>query len=69
MERIRRRRTVASGLATLFTVFWWWILIGASLVAVLVLTSRTSVGVQIGPDGQPDFVAGGAAQMVLPVAF
>lgn len=69
MERTSTRRTVAKGLAALFTVLWWWILIGSILVAVLVLTSRTRVGVQIGPDGEPDFVAGAAAQMVLPVAF
>ena len=35
----------------------------------LSLTWGLNVGVQIGPNGEPNFVAGTAAQMVLPVAF
>jgi hypothetical protein len=33
------------------------------------MTWGVSAGVQIGPDGEPNFVAGSGAQMVLPVAF
>ena len=69
MKRIRTPRAVATGLAALFTVLWWWVLIASSLVGILVLTWGLNVGVQIGPDGEPDFVAGSQAQMVLPVAF
>jgi hypothetical protein len=69
MNRIRAPRAVASGLAALFTVLWWWVLIASCLVGILVLTSGLNVGVQIGPNGEPNFVAGRGAQMVLPVAF
>jgi hypothetical protein len=69
MKRIRTPRAIATGLAALFTVLWWWVLIGSGLVGLLVLTSGMNVGVQIGPDGEPDFVAGSQSQMVLPVAF
>lgn len=69
MKRFRTPRAVATGLAALFTVLWWWVLIASSLVGILVLTWGLNVGVQIGPNGKPDFVAGSKAQMVLPVAF
>jgi Protein of unknown function (DUF2975) len=39
------------------------------VLVALVLTGGLNVGVQIGPNGEPNFVAGSAAQMVLPVAF
>jgi DUF2975 family protein len=61
--------TVAKALAGLFTVLWWWIALASGLVVALVLASGWDVGVQIGPNGEPNFVAGSAAQMVLPVAF
>lgn len=69
MKRIGTPRAVATGLAVLFTVLWWWVLIASSLVGILVLTWGLNVGVQIGPNGEPNFVAGSGAQMVLPVAF
>jgi hypothetical protein len=69
MTGSRTPRRLAAGLATLFTVLWWWILLGSVLLGGLVLTRVWNVGVQIGPDGEPDFVAGRQAQMVLPVAF
>ncbi|MEP6918661.1 MAG: DUF2975 domain-containing protein [Acidobacteriota bacterium] len=62
-------RTGAKGLAALFTALWWWVVLASSVVAVLVLTSGWKVGVQIGPNGEPNFVAGSGAQTVLPVAF
>jgi DUF2975 family protein len=62
-------RTIAKGLAALFTVLWWWVLITSSLVGALVLAWGLHVGVQIGPNGEPNFVTGSQAQMVLPVAF
>ena len=57
------------GLVVLFTVLWWWVLIASCILAVLVMTLGVTVGVQIGPNGEPNFVAGSASQMVLPVAF
>lgn len=69
MKRIRTPRAVAIGLTALFTVLWWWVLIASSVVGTLALTGGLNVGVQIGPNGEPDFVAGRQAQMVLPVAF
>jgi hypothetical protein len=63
-----RASAVAKGLAALFTVLWWWIVV-ASTVVVALLPWGLSVAVQIGPDGEPNFTAGRAAQMVLPVAF
>src|SRR6478752_6657625 len=64
-----RARAVARGLAALFTGLWWWIAGAFVVLVVLVLTTGLRVGVQIGPNGEPDFVAGSTAQMVLPVAF
>jgi hypothetical protein len=69
MKRIRAPRAVATGLTALFTVLWWWVLVASSLLGTLVLTGGLNVGVQIGPNGEPNFVAGSQAQMVLPVAF
>jgi hypothetical protein len=69
MKRIPTPRTIARGLAVLFTVMWWWLIIASTLVAVLVATRTWDVGVQIGPNGEPNFVVGSKAQMVLPVAF
>jgi len=69
MKQIRAPRAVASGLAALFTVLWWWVLLASILVGLLVLTTGLRVGVQIGPNGEPNFVAGSDARMVLPVAF
>ena len=69
MKRIKTPPAIASGLAALFTVLWWWVLSGSVVVGVLVLTWGPNVGVQIGPNGEPNFVAGSGAQMVLPVAF
>ena len=60
---------VARGLVVLFTVLWWWVLIASGILGALVVTRGVNVGVQIGPEGEPNFVAGSAAQMVLPVAF
>jgi hypothetical protein len=60
---------VAKALAALFTALWWWILLASALVGLLVLTGSVNVSVQIGPDGEPDFVAGRSVEMVLPVAF
>jgi hypothetical protein len=64
-----RAPVVAKALAALFTVLWWWVLIASGVLVALLLTSGLNVGVQIGPNGEPNFVAGSAAQMVLPVAF
>jgi hypothetical protein len=50
-------------------MLWWWVLIASSLAGILVLTGVVTLGVQIGPNGEPNFVAGSQAQMVLPVAF
>lgn len=50
-------------------MLWWWGLIASCILGALVMTVGVNVGVQIGPDGEPNFVAGSAAQMVLPVAF
>ena len=69
MKRFRTPRAVSTGLTALFTVLWWWVLIASSLVGALVLTGRVNVGVQIGANGEPNFVTGSQAQMVLPVAF
>ena len=69
MKRIPTPRAIARALAVLFTVMWWWLLIASALVAVLVVTRVWDVGVQIGPNGEPNFVVGSQAQMVLPVAF
>src|SRR3954470_2994409 len=69
MEPSGTRNGVATALTALFTVLWWWVAIGSVLVAMLVLTGTWNVGVQIGPNGEPNFVAGRQAQMVLPVAF
>jgi hypothetical protein len=64
-----RAPAVAKALAALFTVLWWWVVLASSVLLALVLTSGLNVGVQIGPNGEPNFVAGSAAQMMLPVAF
>jgi Protein of unknown function (DUF2975) len=69
MKRFRTPRAIATGLTALFTVLWWWVLIASSLVGALALTGAVTMGVQIGPNGEPNFVAGSQAQMVLPVAF
>src|SRR3954452_3127044 len=69
MKRHGTRHGVATALAALFTALWWGLAIGSVLVATLVLTGSWNVGVQIGPNGEPNFVAGREAQMVLPVAF
>jgi hypothetical protein len=63
-----RASTVAKGLAALFTALWWWVAL-ASTVVVALVPWGLNVGVQIGRNGEPDFVAGRAAQTVLPVAF
>ena len=60
---------VARGLSTLFALLWWWVLIASCIVGLLALTGALNVGVQIGPNGEPNFVTGSEAQMVLPVAF
>jgi DUF2975 family protein len=62
-------RGVASALAAVFTGLWWWLLAGSLVIAALILMGVWRVGVQIGPDGEPNFVAGSQSQMVLPVAF
>ncbi|MGH9162148.1 MAG: DUF2975 domain-containing protein [Vicinamibacteraceae bacterium] len=62
-------RAVAKGLAALFTVLWWWVLVASTLLVPLMLARGLDVGVQIGPNGEGIFMAGSAAQMVLPVAF
>ena len=59
---------VAKGLAALFTVLWWWVVLASSVLVALVPWGL-NVGVQIGPNGEPAFMAGTSAQMVLPVAF
>ena len=63
-----RGPTVAKALAALFTGLWWWIVLASSVVVALIPLGL-NVGVQIGPNGEPNFVAGTAAQTVLPVAF
>jgi hypothetical protein len=65
----RAPRAIASGLAAVFTGLWWWLLATSAVVGVLMLTGTWTVGVQIGPTGEPNFVAGRQSQMVLPVAF
>jgi hypothetical protein len=69
MKRLRTPRAIASGLALLFTVQWWFVLVGSVVLTILVLTTGLEVGVQIGPNGEPDFVAGSGTTTVLPVAF
>jgi hypothetical protein len=69
MTRFGTPRAVATGLTALFTGLWWWVLIASILVGTLMLTGVVQVGVQIGPNGEPNFVAGSQSQMVLPVAF
>jgi hypothetical protein len=69
MKRLWTPHAVARGLAMLFTVLWWWLLAASVLAAAFVLAWGTKVGVQIGPNGEPNFVAGSQSQMVLPVAF
>lgn len=69
MTLARTPTAVARGLVVLFTVLWWWVLIASGILAALVMTWGVKVGVQIGPNGEPNFVVGSAAQMVLPVAF
>src|SRR4051812_43101894 len=69
MKRTQTPRAVARALATLFTMAWWWVLAASIVVGTLMLTLGWNVGVQIGPGGEPNFVAGSRAQMVLPVAF
>jgi hypothetical protein len=64
-----RAPVVAKGLAALFTALWWWVLIASGVVGALVLLAGWNVGIQIGPNGEPNFVAGSQAQMVLPLAF
>jgi DUF2975 family protein len=63
-----RASAVAKGLAALFTGLWWWLVV-ASIVLTALLPLGLNVGVQIGPNGEPNFTAGRSAQMVLPVAF
>jgi len=63
-----RAPAVAKALAALFTVLWWWVVLASSVLVALVPWGL-DVGVQIGPNGEPNFVAGSGAQMVLPVAF
>src|SRR4051812_32815711 len=62
-------RTVAKVLATLFAALWWWIVVASASAVALVLLAGWNVGVQIGSNGEPNFVAGSSARMVLPVAF
>lgn len=69
MNRVRAPRSVASVLAALFTGLWWWVLVASTLLCILVLVSGVNVAIQIGPNGEPNFVAGSTAEMVLPVAF
>jgi hypothetical protein len=69
MERSQSRQAVAKGLTRLFTALWWWLFVASILVGILVLTGALNVAVHIGPNGEPNFVAGRGAQMVLPVAF
>jgi hypothetical protein len=64
-----RPATVAKVLAALFTGLWWWVVLASCVLVPLVLIGGVNVGVQIGPNGEPNFVAGSGAQMVLPVAF
>jgi hypothetical protein len=63
-----RAATVAKALAALFTALWWWVAL-ASAIVVALLPLGLDVSVQIGVNGEPNFVAGTGAQMVLPVAF
>jgi hypothetical protein len=64
-----RAGSIAKALAVVFTVLWWWVALASCVVLTLVLTSGLNVAVQIDPNGEPNFVAGEAVQMVLPVAF
>src|SRR5215210_3440964 len=63
-----RAPALAKGLAALFTGLWWWVVLASSVLVALVPWGL-NVGVQIGPNGEPNFVAGSGAQTVLPVAF
>ena len=62
-------KDVARALTALFTVLWWWVLLASTVLVPLMIASGVDIGVQIGPDGEPNFMAGSGAQMVLPVAF
>src|SRR5215213_7648404 len=64
-----RAPVVARGLALMFAMLWWWVLIASIVVGALLVTSGLNVGIQIGLNGELNFVAGSEAQMVLPVAF
>ena len=57
MKRYRTPRAVATALTVLFTALWWWVAIASVVVALVVLTGGVNVGVQIGPNGEPNFVA------------
>ncbi len=69
MKSVQTHQAVARGLTALLTGLWWWELLASVLVGTLVLSGVLDVGVHIGPNGEPNFVAGSQAQMVLPVAF
>jgi len=69
MKRIRTPQAVAAALTALFTALWWWVLVASGIVGALLLVGGLDVGVQIGPNGEPNFVTGSQGQMVLPVAF
>ena len=68
MTRLPTPQAVARGLTALFTGLWY-LLISLSVLVALLFTWGVNVGVQLGPNGEPNFEAGGRAEMVLPVAF
>ena len=68
MTRSPTPQAVARGLTALFTGLWY-LLLSISVLIALLFTWGVNVGVQLGPNGEPNFEAGGKAEMVLPVAF
>lgn len=61
--------TLATGLAGLFSALWYAVLISSVLVAVAVIAWSGDVGIQLGPEGGPNFEMGHNVEMVLPVSF
>jgi hypothetical protein len=47
----------------------WYLLLAASVLVGLAVMSSANIGVQIGPNGEPNFEAGSHVSMVVPVAF
>lgn len=60
---------IATGLAVLFSALWYAVLVTSVLVALAIVTGGENVGIQLGPNGGPNFETGHNVEMVLPVTF